>query len=132
MTAYVRLSLGSERYGVEVAHVRGVAMLDAVVEVPGAGPHVAGVLHLHGEILPIVRVGELLRAPPGEPRRIVVVEDRQRRAGLAVDAAEQVEELPDPLPSDEPMTHGAVLHDGHTIGILDVPALFDAISASVR
>jgi chemotaxis signal transduction protein len=102
------------------------------VAVPGAGPHVAGISHLQGEHLPIVRIDELLRAPSGEPRRIVVVEDRDRRAGLAVDAAEQVEELPDPAPSDEPLTHGAVLYDGHTIGILDVPALLDAVAASVR
>ncbi|MDP9133905.1 MAG: chemotaxis protein CheW [Actinomycetota bacterium] len=131
MTAYVRVSLGGESYGVDVAHVRGVAELDTVVAVPGAGPHVAGISHLQGEILPIVRISDLLRAPQGEPRQIVVVQDGERRAGLAVDAAEQVEELPEPTALDEPLTHGAILHDGRTIGIVDVPALLDAVSASV-
>ncbi len=132
MTAYVRVSLGDESYGVDVAHVRRVAELDSVVAVAGAGPHVAGISQLDGEILPIVRITDLLRAPEGEPRQIVVVQDGERRAGLAVDAAEEVEELPDPAVSDELLTHGAILHDGRTIGILDVPALLDAVAASVR
>jgi purine-binding chemotaxis protein CheW len=132
MTAYVCVSLGGESYGVDVAHVRGVAELDTVVAVPGAGPHVPGISQLLGEILPIVRISDLLRAPQGQPRQIVVVQDGERRAGLAVDAAEQVEELPEPAAPDEPLTHGAILHDGRTIGILDVPALLDAVAASVR
>jgi len=132
MSAYVRVSLGDERYGVDVSYVREVAELDDVTPLPGAGPHVAGVWHLHGEILPVVRVSGLLRAPAGEPRRLVVVVHHERRAGLAVDAAEEVEELPEPDAPGEPLTVGAVLHDGRTIGIVDVPALLDAVATSVR
>lgn len=131
MTACVRVLLGHERYGVPVERVREVAELGDVVAVPGAGPHVAGIRHLHGELLPVIRLDGLLRAPAAARRRIVVVEDGARRAGLAVDAAEQVEELPAPDRPGGALTLGAVLHDDHLIGLLDVPALLDAATAAV-
>jgi purine-binding chemotaxis protein CheW len=112
--------------------VREVTQMGAVVTVPGAGPHVVGVSDLHGELVTVIRISELLSAPRGSPRRLVVVEDDERRAGLCVDGANEVEELPEPLAAAAPLTRGAVLHEGHTIGILDVPALLDAVAASVR
>lgn len=131
MTACVRVSLGRERYGVPVDRVREVAELGALVAVPGAGPHVAGIRQLRGELLPVVRLDGLLHAPAASQRRIVVVEDGARRAGLAVDAAEQVEELPPPDRPGGALTLGAVLHGDRVIGLLDVPALLDAVAASV-
>ncbi|MCW2952833.1 MAG: CheW protein [Conexibacter sp.] len=131
MTDCVRVALGDERYGVAVAHVREVAEQGELVTVPGAGPHIAGLCHLHGELLPVVRLDRLLGAPTGPRRRIVVVEDGARRAGLAVDAAEEVEALPEPDAPGEPLTRGSVLHEGRLIGVLDVPALLDAVTASV-
>jgi purine-binding chemotaxis protein CheW len=129
MSAHVCVALGAERYGLAVEHVREVAEIGTVVPVPGAGPRVAGIRHLHGEILPIVRLHDLLGAPAGDPRRIVVVYDGDRCAGLAVDRAEEVEELPEPDAHGEPLTRGSVLHQGTMLGVLDVPALLDAVLA---
>jgi chemotaxis signal transduction protein len=131
VTTYVRVALGGERYGIAVGHVREVTEIGAVVAVPGAGPHVTGVRHLHGEILPVIRLSGLLDTPAGAPARIVVVEESGRRAGLTVDVAENVEELPEPDGPGHPLTRGAVLHAGQVIGVLDVHALLDAVSASV-
>ncbi len=127
MSAHVCVALGGERYGVAVEHVDEVAELGAVVPVPGAGPLVAGIRHLRGEILPVVRLHDLLGAPPGHPRRIVVVHDGDRRAGLAVDRADDVEDLPEPDAPAERLTRGAVLHGDVVVGILDVPAVLDAV-----
>jgi purine-binding chemotaxis protein CheW len=132
VTAYVRVSLGGERYAVDVAHVREVTQMGAVVTVPGAGPHVVGVSDVHGELVTVIRISELLSAPRGSPRRLVVVEDHGRLAGLCVDGANEVEQLPEPVAAAAPLTNGAVLHDGCTIGILDVPAVLDAVGESVR
>jgi purine-binding chemotaxis protein CheW len=131
VTVHVRVAVGGERYGIAVDCVREVAELGDVVAVPGAGPNLTGLRHLHGELLPVLRISGLLRAPAGAPRRIIVVEDGGRRAGLAVDAAEEVEELPPADAPGEPLTRGAVLHEGRVIGLLDVPALLDAAAASV-
>jgi purine-binding chemotaxis protein CheW len=131
MTAHVCIGLGDERYGVPVEHVREVADLGTVVPVPGAGRHVAGVRHLHGEILPIVRLHDLLGSPAGSPRRIVVVHEGDRHAGLAVDSADNVDDLPAPAAPGEAFTYGSVLHRGALVGLLDVAAILDAASAPV-
>jgi purine-binding chemotaxis protein CheW len=131
MTACVRVALGGERYAIDVNHVREVAELGDIVRVPGAGPHIAGIRHLRGELVTVVSLAGLLRTPVGEPRRVVVVEDGNRRAGLAVDAAEEVESLPEPEADGDALSRGSVLHDGRVIGVLDVPALLDAVAASV-
>jgi len=129
MSAHVCVALGAERYGIAVEHVREVAQLDTVVPVPGAARWIAGVRHLRGEILPVVRLHDLLGAPAGDPRRVVVVRDRDRSAALAVDRADAVEDLPEPDGAGERLTRGAVLHRDAVLGILDVPAILDAVGA---
>jgi purine-binding chemotaxis protein CheW len=131
MTAHVCIALGAERYAVPVVDVLEVAELGTVVPVAGAGPHVAGVRHLHGEILPIVRLHDLLGSAAGSPRRIVVVHDGDRHAGLAVDSADDVDDLPAPAAPGEAFTSGSVLHRGALVGLLDVAAILDAASTPV-
>ena len=93
MSAHVCIGLGFDRYAVDVEHVREVTELGTIVPVPGAGPRIAGIRHLHGEILPVVRLRELVGASAGIPRRLVVVQDGDRCAGLAVDRADCVADL---------------------------------------
>jgi purine-binding chemotaxis protein CheW len=129
MSVHVCIALGAERYGVAVEHVREVAELGTIVPVPGAGPQVVGIRHLHGEILPVVRLHDLLGAPAGRARRLVVVRVADHCAGLVVDQADDVEDLPEPDEPGEALTRGAVLHEGTVVGLLDVPAILDAVSA---
>jgi purine-binding chemotaxis protein CheW len=126
MNAHVCITVGLECYAVPVERVREVAELGTVVSVPGAGRHVVGIRHLHGEILPVVRLNELLGAPAGNPRRIVVVHDGDRWAGLAVDRADYVEDLPEPEAPGNQLTRGSVLHGGAVVGLLEVSAILDA------
>jgi purine-binding chemotaxis protein CheW len=128
---YVRVAVGGEHYAIGVEHVREVAEAGDVVAVPGAGPNIAGIRHLHGQVLPVVRLSGLLGAPGGACARIVVVEDAGRHAGLGVDAVDGVGELPEPDAAGHALTRGAVLDRGALVGILDVRALLDAVSASV-
>ena len=129
MRAHVCIGLGFDRYAVDVEHVRVVTELGTIVPVPGAGPRIAGIRHLHGEILPVVRLRELVGASAGIPRRLVVVQEGARRAGLAVDRADCVADLPEPDGPAERLMRGTVLHDGAAHGVLDVPALLDAVRA---
>jgi len=125
---HLRVVIGAEHYALDVTLVREVAELGDVVPVPGASTHVAGVQSLRGELLPIIHPQALLGVTAGTPRRVVVVDHAGRRAGLAVDRADDVSEL---APADEaagPLTHGAVLYEGRLVGVLDVPALLDAVS----
>lgn len=131
MSVHLRVSVGGEHYALPVAAVREIAELGEVTAVPAAGPHVAGVRHHHGDLLPVVRLEGVLGTPPGAPRRIVIVEHDGDRIGLAVDAAEDVSELPSADQAAGPLTSGAVLHDGTLLGVVDVPALLGVVAASV-
>ncbi|MCW2998476.1 MAG: CheW protein [Solirubrobacterales bacterium] len=127
---HLQVIIGAEHYALDVTLVREVAELGDVTPVPGAGPHVAGVQSLRGELLPVIRPQALLGVAAGEPRRLVVIDHAGRRAGLAVDRARDVSKLE---PTDEaagPLTRGAVLHDGELVGIVDIPALLDAVTGS--
>jgi purine-binding chemotaxis protein CheW len=93
---------------------------------------VAGIRHLRGEIVPVVHLHGLLGSPAGSPRRIVIVHEGGRQAGLAVDLADDVDDLPAPDAPGDPFTSGSVLHGGAVVGLLDVAAILDAASTPVK
>lgn len=133
MSTYLRIGLGPEHYALDVGQVREVSTARDIVAVPGAGPHVLGVCNLRGEILPVVHLGALLRVDDPPFRRIAVVEDAGRRAGLAISCADEVEDLA--LSEVEGRNAGglvatSVLHDGRLLGVLDIAALLDAVEGS--
>lgn len=127
-SAHLRIVIGAEHYALDVTLVREVAELGDVVPVPGASTHVAGVQTLRGELLPIVHPQALLGVAAGAPRRVVVVDHAGRRAGLVVDRADEVSDLERTDEAAGPLTQGAVLCEGRLVGVLDVPALLDAVS----
>jgi purine-binding chemotaxis protein CheW len=128
VSLHVCVTLGLERYGVDVAHVSEVAELGTITPVPGAGRHMVGVRHLRGEILPVAHLHDLLGASAGSRRQIVVVRDGDRCAGLAVDRAYAIEDLPEADGPWELLTRGSVMHEHAVVGLLDIPAILDAIS----
>lgn len=128
MSAHLRVRVGREHYALPIEAVREVELLGDPTPVPGAGPHVAGVRALRGELLPVLRLAGLLGIDPGAPSRIVVVEHAGRRAGLAVDAIDDIEPVAaDELaPASSPLTVGALVGGDRLVGVLDVPAALDA------
>ena len=128
----VRVRVGSERYAVPAEHVPEVAEVGAVTVVPGAPPQVLGLRNLRGEVLPVVALHTVLGMPgDGAPERLVVAEDGALRAGLAVDAVEDVTDLPDAThATDSPLLSGAAMVDGTLVGLLDVPALLRACAVN--
>jgi chemotaxis signal transduction protein len=131
MTAvHVRLRLGRERYALPVACVREVAELGAISAVPGAGAAVLGVRNLQGQVLPVFDLARVLAiAGEGSSPRVVVAEHEGRLAGLAVDEVIDVGPLTGESEEAE-ADHlvGAVLADGHLVGIIDVERLFGSLA----
>lgn len=128
---WVRLRVGAEHYALDVEAVREVVDLDRpVTPVPGAPPAIAGVINVHGQVVPVVAVASVLGAPAtaaGEARRVVIVHDGARRAGLAVDDVIDVAPAAAPIePSSSTLLLGAVLVDGALVGVIDLDALLGA------
>jgi purine-binding chemotaxis protein CheW len=129
MNAYVRFRVADEAYAVSVSHVLEVSDLGDVTPVPGARREVLGVRNLRGKILPVIDLAALLgtrrTAPPG---RLLVAESDGRQAGLAIDEVTEVGELGDPAEdADSPLLLGTMLTDGDLIGVVNMPAVLDAL-----
>lgn len=128
---HVRVLVARENYALPVEQVLEVAELGHLAAVPGAPSQVMGVHNLHGQVIPVIALATLLGLAEGEPRRIVVVELGERRAGLAVDAVLDVGALPEASEQVEsPYLLGAALLDGTLVGVLDVDAVLVPISSS--
>lgn len=132
----VRVRIGAEEYALPVHHVPEVAELGDVTPVPGAPAQVLGIRNLRGEILPVFDLAAGLGAEgSGAPQRLVLVEDTSpptpptRRCALAVDEVLEVAELDEARETvDSPYLAGAVLLEGRQVGLIDVPALLDALA----
>ena len=127
---HVRVRAGGERYALPVDEVSEVGELGEVTPLPGSAPEVLGLRNLRGQVVPVVDLAAMLGVGGrAAPTRVVIAESGGRRAGLAVEGVDGVDELPDPSEeSDSPLLAGAVLIDGELVGILYASALFDALA----
>ena len=132
MSDHVRLRVVSELYAMPIENVLEVAELGELSAVPGAEAVVLGVRNLHGQVLPVFVLAQVL-ASAGEAtaRRIVVTEHAGRLAGLAVDEVTDVSPLPAAIEeADAEYLSGALLEDGRLLGVIDVDRLFDGLGWS--
>jgi len=129
MSAYVRFRVAQEAYAISVLNVLEVAGLGEVTPVPGAPREILGVRNLRGKILPVIDLAALLGTRRSEPPgRLLVTESDGRQAGLAIDEVTGVGELADPAEEGESaLLVGTMLEDGDLIGVLNLPAVIDAL-----
>jgi purine-binding chemotaxis protein CheW len=83
--------LGDEMYGVPLTRLREVCKLTRLRRVPGAAPHVAGLVNVRGEIVCALNVrailGLLPSPPPApEPAYLIALRDFEYPVGIVVDA----------------------------------------------
>jgi purine-binding chemotaxis protein CheW len=127
---HVRVRVGGEDYALPVEQVVEATDVGRLTSVPGAPREVLGVRNLSGQVLPVVELGLLLGlAAAGEPGRLVIAEDGDRRAGLIVESIVAVGELPDAThAATSAFVTSAALVDDQLVGVLDLAAAFDAIA----
>jgi purine-binding chemotaxis protein CheW len=128
---HVRVRVADEHYALAVEDVLEVAELGDVTPVPGAGAAVLGVRNLRGQVLPVVDLATFFELSPAQPERIVIAERGGLRAGLAVDAVDGVEDLPEASEEVESRhLAGAALADGALVGVVDVGSVLKAVEES--
>lgn len=93
----VALQLREEVYGVDIAFIYTVLVLQNITTVPQTPDYVKGVMNLRGQILPVIdlRVRFGLPADSDSKTRIVIVNVDGLSAGLIVDAVSEVLRLPE-------------------------------------
>ena len=118
---WLRVSVGDDRYAVELLRVQEVVRLAPVIAVRGAVPSLLGVMNLRGRVVPVHDLGRWLRRSPvqvdEERSRIVVLEHQDELVGLLVTAVTDVVTLD--APQIEPPTPG--LRDRIGMGIARTP-----------
>lgn len=93
---HVMFQVGGTEYVVPAADVMQMESFSGATEVPGAPPHVAGVVQLRGEVLPVLDVRARFGLAPQDrspDARIIVVQRQERRVALLVDRAREVIDL---------------------------------------
>jgi purine-binding chemotaxis protein CheW len=131
---HVLVRVGTEAYALPVESVLEVAEPGAITPVPGASASVLGVRNLRGQVLPVFNLAAVLgvQADRTQPR-LLVAEDNGRRAGFTIDEVRDVGTLPEPTDtSDSTLLAGASLTAEGLVGVIDVPALFDALERNRR
>jgi purine-binding chemotaxis protein CheW len=136
MTTYTRITVAGEKYAIPVMNVVEIVDLGKPTVVPGARGEVLGIRNLHGQILPIIGLAQVLGtagpadrqvAPgPDAASPLLVTEAKGIRAGFAIDQVVDVGELPEPTEETESeFLAGTMLHNGELIGVIDVAAIFE-------
>lgn len=90
---HLGVMVGAELYGLPLKRLLEVARLGAVRRVPGAAPHVAGLVSLRGEIMCALDARTILGVPPeapSGPRFVVALRDFEYPIGLVVDSVADI------------------------------------------
>lgn len=96
-TLHVVFEVGGAHYLLPATLVRELESFGEVTPVPGTVRHVVGIVHIRGQVMPLVDLRLRFGLPAGEPsldRRVIVVEHEGRRVGLLVDVAREVARVP--------------------------------------
>ena len=98
----------------------------AAARLPGAEPHVVGLVNLRGRLLTVLDVARRLDLePPADAGHVLVVDAGGREAGCRVAAVDRVVPAPPLAPASNAEAGGIVLGvgevDGEPVAVLDLP-----------
>lgn len=89
----VVFKLGEQKYGVDIEFVNSIERLTEITKVPNAPNFMKGIIHLRGDIIPIIDLKERLGMEgikPTNQTRIIIIQMQNLQIGLLVDAATDV------------------------------------------
>jgi purine-binding chemotaxis protein CheW len=122
----VTFGAAGERYAVETALVHRLERCTRITLLPHAPRQFAGIINLHGQLVPLVDLGVLLGAPScSRPAFVVVLGDARAEIGIVADALLDMLLLPQdalgaPAPAPRPLVRH-ITSDG--IAVIDGAAV---------
>jgi purine-binding chemotaxis protein CheW len=134
---FVTVLIAEQLFGLPIARVHDVFMVDRLTRVPLAPPEIAGILNLRGRVVTMVDMRRRLDFPEREGGRghmAVGIEYRGESYGLLIDSVGEVLKIPaanrDPNPVNlDPrwsrVAEGVVQLDGRLMVVLDVDRVLE-------
>lgn len=99
--------VGSEVYGVDVAHIKGIEKVLPIVRVPTSVPHILGIVNLRGRVLPVLSLQSKFGVGTGrdvtEDSRFLIVSYDNMDVALFVDEVSEIETIRDENYFDTPI-----------------------------
>ena len=137
---WLAFRVGEQGYGLDIRFVREIVRLPQITAVPQSPAHIAGVMNLRGQIVPVVDLGKRLGDSPKPPlpaadsrkSRVLVVTLSAKLTGLLVDEATEVLKIAptdiEPAPKlfgdeGEGYVSGIARHQGMLVVLLDAEKL---------
>jgi purine-binding chemotaxis protein CheW len=137
-TEFVTILVADQLFGLPIAHVHDVFMVDRLTRVPLASPEIAGILNLRGRVVTTVDMRRRLDLPAREGVRgrvmAVGIEHRGESYGLLIDSVGEVMKIsaanrePNPVNLDPrwaQVADGVVQLDGRLMVVLDVERVLE-------
>jgi purine-binding chemotaxis protein CheW len=84
----VLLATGGRLFGIAIESIREIITARPFTPLPGAADHVCGLINVRGRIVTVVDLAARLQLPrsvAGPDHRVVLVDHRGKRVGIAVD-----------------------------------------------
>jgi purine-binding chemotaxis protein CheW len=116
MKPFLLFAAGGAWFGAPAESSAEVLALGAVTPVPGAPPHLAGVVAHRGEVIPVVDLGRLFKGQPGHGRRAVVLRAAGGVVGVLATEVLGVRSIDDHL-------LGTVAVEGREVTLIEPDAL---------
>lgn len=134
---YILFEMGGVPWGVELQWVKEVLPARGIDPLPNAPFLVAGLVNVRGQIIPVIRVAELLPASQGGggPQKILLLSHARSEIGVLVDSVSRIVQADRPVlePGGDSMPgflQGRLaIGPGRHARVMDVPGLFEAIAA---
>lgn len=95
-TLHVVFKVGETHYALPASDVVKMESFTTATPVPGAAPYVAGLVQIHGRVIPVIDLRARFGLPAierGLDARVIVVKDKDRQVGLLADVAREVLKL---------------------------------------
>jgi purine-binding chemotaxis protein CheW len=103
---YVTATIGGQLFGLPIARVQDVFVLERLTTVPLAPPEIAGLLNLRGRIVTMIDMRCRLDFKPADGKRgrmAIGIEHRGEAYGLLIDGIGEVIRLPTASREDNPV-----------------------------
>jgi purine-binding chemotaxis protein CheW len=143
LTEFVTVLIGEQLFGLPIARVQDVFMLDRLTRVPLSQPEIAGVLNLRGRIVTAIDMRRRLGLPKrddGKKPMAIGIESKGESYGLLIDTVGEVLKLaedtrePNPINLDARLARvssGVHRLDGQLLVVLDVDRVLDMGSEAI-